>query len=103
MEFDHEIDWEFLNDSFSKAFPDEYTLLNQEEAFFGPGMNKCRREEGNGLEENVSTSISDMELQVRLMKPKITRLSCPECSDKVKAFQYNQEMAVFMCENTKVI
>ena len=53
--------------------------------------------------EQQLASISDIEVDQGLAKPNMPALACPECLSKVKAFQYNDEMALFMCQNIQVI
>jgi len=68
------------------------------DAFF---LNKASNEV-NLPEEIVSTSISDADLEICLSRPHHATLLCPECKNKIKAFQYNEEMSVYMCQNIKV-
>ena len=59
--------------------------------------------EVNLPEEIVSTSISDADLELCIPRqPHNSRMNCPECKNRIKAFQYNEEMSVYMCQNTLV-
>jgi hypothetical protein len=54
------------------------------------------------LEETISTSISEAETDRGLSRLKRLFVSCPDCAGMVKPFQFNQDMAIFMCQNKKV-
>jgi len=102
MELEQDINWDFLNSSFAKDISNFPFPFDQ-----GFSLETSEWKEKNPIEVNVpeeiiSTSISDIEVDCGLLRPTLTRLSCPECTGRVKAFQFNQEMAVFMCENTQV-
>jgi len=102
MELEQDTNWDFLNSSFAKEISQFPFSFDQELPNETPDWKEKIPYEVNVPEEIISTSISDLEVDFGLLRPTMTRLSCPECTGRVKAFQYNQEMAVFMCENTQV-
>ena len=99
MEFGQDIDWQLFDDFAAKQ---NYMALDHSASHPTSNRKGLNHDEINGPEENISTSISDIEDQ-GLVKPNMPTLACPECLSKVKAFQYNGEMAMFMCQNIQVI
>lgn len=100
MEFGQDIDWELFDDFAAKQ---NYMALDHNISYPSSSRKGIDHYEINGPEENISTSISDIEQDQGIVKPNMPALACPECLNKVKAFQYNDEMAMFMCQNIQVI
>lgn len=100
MEFGQDIDWDLFDNFVVKQ---NYMTLDQNPSHPTSAVKGVDHYEINGPEENISTSISDIEVDQGIIRPNMPALACPECLSKVKAFQYNDEMAMFMCQNIQVI
>lgn len=102
MNIEQDIDWEAFDNFMTKDFSHTFPNFDQDTPFFTSYIKDQEIQEVNMPEENISTSISDIELDQKIIRPKMARMTCPECWSKIKAFQYNKDMSVFMCENIKV-
>lgn len=92
------INWELL-----ESFISQPNYFCQEESFSNSRLESIETTEVSLHQDHFSTSHSDMEVEPRPMQPRMARgMTCPECSNKIKPFQYNEEMTVFMCQDVKV-
>jgi hypothetical protein len=104
MQREYDEDWDVFDELYSHYESNGHVLDPIKMSNVSEKITDHYKQSGTDIvpEETISTSVSEAEKESEPFRVKRTYARCPDCSGVIQPFQFNYEMAIFMCKNKKV-